>query len=97
MQIILHSVEEELLDGIWGVQRSACLLVWLSAFFSYFGHLISRVEVRYHSRAELVVHVLKERFVHDIIIREYEHRLELVLALECGGFIHYLHEVTELL
>ncbi len=97
MQIILYSIEEELLDGIWCVQSSACLLVWLSAFFSYFSHLISRVEVRYLSRAELVIHVLKERFVHEIIIREYELGLELVLALVCGGFIHYLHEVTELL
>jgi hypothetical protein len=60
VEIVLNSVKEELLDGVWGVKGTSRLFVWLSALFSYLSKLICQIEIGDDSCAKLVVNVFKE-------------------------------------
>jgi hypothetical protein len=56
----LAEVEEEFLDSVRGIECPTSLLIWLSALLSNLCQLISRVEVRNSTSAQLVVHIFEE-------------------------------------
>jgi hypothetical protein len=63
VEVVLYSIEEELADCVRSIWDTTGLLVRLSALFSYLLHI-----VRHHTRAQLVVDIFHERFVHEVII-----------------------------
>jgi hypothetical protein len=66
--VILNSVEEELVNRIWGLIGVSSRFIGFSDLLANTGKFVSSVKVWYDTRVKSILDILKERLLDHIVI-----------------------------